>query len=65
MKLQEKKFNEYCNRLGFRLDGQNQISYHVGWIECKQEFLALLISQNLVNMSEIEEAILLEKIENL
>lgn len=38
----EKKFNEYCSRIGKQLVGQNQISYHVGWVECKEEILKLL-----------------------
>jgi hypothetical protein len=36
-----------------------------GWVGCKQEILNLLKSKSLVNMSEIEEAELLEKINKI
>lgn len=42
MSLQDIKFNEYCARLGVVLDGRKQISYPVGWMECKVEILKLL-----------------------
>ena len=42
MSLKDTKFNEYCARLGKVLDGQKQISYTVGWMECKAEILKLL-----------------------
>lgn len=42
MRKSDQKFQEYCSRLGKCLTGQQQISYYVGWLECKDEILKML-----------------------
>ena len=51
--LEKERYNQYESGL------------KQGWDNCKREILKLLNSRSLVNMSELEAYILLEKIKNL
>lgn len=53
--MYQTRFNAYCMRIGKILTGQNQISYHVGWVECKQEVLKILNRRNNGNINDLPE----------
>jgi hypothetical protein len=42
MNIRQEEFNKYCKRLGENLEGQNQISFSVGWFACQAVILEIL-----------------------